>query len=274
MSGTSNSIVDPELYTETYYLTDNEGFREYALGVNDHVHEKYSRALRRARLKPGMRVLDIGCGRGEISFHAAGAGCFVTALDYSEAAVKLCRKTVEQLPRELRKNVSIKQADVTQLAALFGALPEKEKFDAVFMVDFVEHVYPRQLKQIVSDLRTLMKSGGLIFISTPNRWYEQYFYGVKKLIEWPFTFLKMSSRLVRGKIKPDEFWAKVNHFSLHRNDLIDHMHINVMSPSDVKKYFKGWQVDLECADHSRHLLSILLKPWFGREILACARPAK
>lgn len=57
--------VPSVVYTEDYYLTDNEGFREYEKGLSENIHPKFKRALKYAGLRPGMQVLDLGCGRGE-----------------------------------------------------------------------------------------------------------------------------------------------------------------------------------------------------------------
>lgn len=51
-----------------------------------------------AAVGPGVRVLDIGCGRGELARAAASAGADVTVVDPSADAIAVARETVGDLP--------------------------------------------------------------------------------------------------------------------------------------------------------------------------------
>jgi len=268
------SIVPPAVYTEDYYLTDNEGFREYEKGLDENIHPKFKRALKYAGLRAGMQVLDLGCGRGELSFYALKSGCKVTAVDYSEAAIRIAEKTMASLSEDARSRLDLRLLDATGLNGLSKSGGPEARFDVVFMVDIVEHVYPWQLQEIVSQLRLLMKPDGMLFISTPNRLYIDYFYTFKHIVSLPFTMLKMFIRLLRGKIAAKEFWPHVLRFSIHRNDALDKMHVNVMSPREIKACFPDWRVKTVCEnfENSKSLMNFLASRWFGPEIIVCARP--
>lgn len=266
------SIVPPVIYTEDYYLTDNEGYKEYQKGLNKNIHPKFKRALESAKLGPNMQVLDLGCGRGELSFYALQSGCNVTAVDYSEAAIKIAKQTMASLSEETRNRLNLRLLDATGLNGL--SEDSQARFDIVFMVDVVEHVYPWQLKEVVSQLRLLMKPSGMLFISTPNRLYEDYFFTFKRILSFPFTILKMLIRILRGKMAKKDFWPQVLKFSIHRNDAIDEMHVNVMSPQEIKSYFPGWRLKIVCEnlENSKSFLNFIARPWFGHEIIVCAWP--
>ena len=45
-----------------------------------------------------MRVLDAGCGRGEVLLACAARGAEVAGADYAEAAVELTRETLAAVP--------------------------------------------------------------------------------------------------------------------------------------------------------------------------------
>jgi len=60
--------VDPAHYTEDYFLEDVGGAEFYRLYGPRVVSPVLAYALSKARLEPGMRALDIGCGRGEILY--------------------------------------------------------------------------------------------------------------------------------------------------------------------------------------------------------------
>ena len=57
------NIVDPELYSRDYFLSDNEGFKEYAAGLDNKIHPKFQLALKYGNPSKGDTVLDLGCGR-------------------------------------------------------------------------------------------------------------------------------------------------------------------------------------------------------------------
>lgn len=48
-----------------------------------------------ARVGPGVRVLDLGCGSGDLALHLVGAGAEVVALDLSPGMVDIARQRVE-----------------------------------------------------------------------------------------------------------------------------------------------------------------------------------
>jgi len=70
--------------------------------------------LRRAGLEPGMRVLDLGCGPGDVSFMAAsmvGPSGNVRGIDSSEQAIALARKRAQA---SALSNVSFEVSDIAE----------------------------------------------------------------------------------------------------------------------------------------------------------------
>ena len=273
MGKEEQKIVPATVYTEDYYLTDNEGYKEYKNGLNENVHPKFGRAFKYVKLHAGMNVLDIGCGRGELSFYALKNGCKVTAVDYSNAAIRIARQTMASLSEDAKSRLDLRLLDATGLNGLPPHEDPEARFDVVFMVDVVEHVYPWQLREVVLHLRRLMKPDGVLFISTPNGFFERHFYTVNRILSWPFTAFRMFSRLVRGKIASKEFFQSVSKFAKHRNDAIDDMHVNVMSPREIRSFFPKWRVKVICdPGTSQSFMSVLAPRWFAPELVVCAKP--
>lgn len=273
MEKEEKKIVPAVVYTEGYYLTDNEGYKEYQQGLAENIHPKFQRALQYIELHSDMNVLDIGCGRGELSFYALQRGCSVTAVDYSEAAIRIARRTMGSLNEDMQNRLDLRLLDATGLDGLLSDDSLEKRFDAVFMVDVVEHVYPWQLKEIVLLLKRLMKPDGILFISTPNGLFERYFYTVNRILSWPFTALRMLSRLARRRITPKDFWKNIFKFSKHRNEAIDEMHVNIMSPCEIRSYFPDWRIKVICdSGTTRSFMSILAPRWFAPELVVCAKP--
>src|SRR5918992_2824525 len=82
-------------------------------------------------LRPGERVLDVGCGWGSFAIHAAARhGVRVLGITLSEPQADLARRRVAE--RGLEDLVEIRVADYRELDA--------EPFDAIASIGMVEHV--------------------------------------------------------------------------------------------------------------------------------------
>jgi SAM-dependent methyltransferase len=121
-------------------------------------------ALELACLKPGMRVLDVGCGRGEVVLHCARAAIHAVGVDYSSEVIALAeRARAAHTPAE-QAFMSFKCDDITRVDF-------PEKFDRIFMLDLVEHLHDWELRGLLERCRTLLAVDGAIIIHTlPNRW--------------------------------------------------------------------------------------------------------
>src|SRR5262245_40351507 len=102
-----SDIVPPDLYDQEYYLSDNEGFLEFKQGLDGNIHDKFKRVLRLIDIKESQKILDIGCGRGEMVYYAAAKGAKVLGLDYSSSAVALAGEVIKSLPPQRRENVRL-----------------------------------------------------------------------------------------------------------------------------------------------------------------------
>ncbi len=128
---------------------------------------RLARALALADLRPGLAVVDIGCGRGEAAVHAARRGALVTALDFSPGALDLTRFTVARVLAD--PSVRLR---VHLLASEASALPLADRCaDRVLLLDVVEHLHSRQLALALAEVGRILRPGGFVVIHTlPNRW--------------------------------------------------------------------------------------------------------
>jgi len=96
----------------------------------------------------GRKLLSIG----------AGDGLELEGLNYSEATiVDLARR-----PTNLPERTKFIQADVLELD-----LPP-ESFDSVIMLELLEHIPPEHVMSLLRKVRTWIKSGGVLILTTPN----------------------------------------------------------------------------------------------------------
>jgi 2-polyprenyl-3-methyl-5-hydroxy-6-metoxy-1,4-benzoquinol methylase len=263
--------VDSTLYDKDYFTCHCRGQDLTGQIGAGELHEIYRRAFQTAALRPSDRVLDYGCGRGELVYGCAQMGCFVTGVDVSEDAVALTRETLSTLPREIQNRIVLKKIRTEDAAFKNGS------FDVIFMIDVLEHLYEWELDILMPRLRNALKENGRLIIQTPNLLYETFFYPVKRLAEFPFTLIKEVGRVIRrtGKRKnAREFFRKLFKFHFHDDPVYQKVHVNVQTPRSLGKMLSryGFQSRIQCIDHSKNLISIITRRWTGRTIEALARP--
>src|SRR3989304_7231238 len=88
---TNKPSLPSTLYTEDYFLNACEGYEEFVESQGERLSRRLSEAFAYAEVKPGMQVLDVGCGRGEILRHVTKLGARAYGVDYAEGAGKLSR---------------------------------------------------------------------------------------------------------------------------------------------------------------------------------------
>ena len=102
-------------------------------------------------LRPGERVLDVGCGWGSFVMHAAERhGVEAVGITLSEPQAQLARKRVADAG--LSDKVEIRVQDYRELAG--------ENFDAVASIGMVEHVGEAQIDRYAEQLASMLRPGG------------------------------------------------------------------------------------------------------------------
>jgi 2-polyprenyl-3-methyl-5-hydroxy-6-metoxy-1,4-benzoquinol methylase len=101
-------------------------------------------------------VLDLGCGTGFLLPHLARVAKSVTGADVSPDSVARANEFTTQLPN-------------VEGAFLVDELIKRDvRFDAVLVVEVVEHLPDDDLHQLLLTARQLTKEGGVAVFTTPN----------------------------------------------------------------------------------------------------------
>ncbi|HNP34216.1 MAG TPA: cyclopropane fatty acyl phospholipid synthase [Woeseiaceae bacterium] len=138
--------------------------------------KKLDLICRKLDLKPGQRLLDIGCGWGSLcQFAAERYGVECTGITVSEEQLALARKRTAGLPIEIRLQ------DYRDL---------DEKFDHIASVGMVEHVGEKNYRELFRVVRRCLRPGGLFLLHSigtnvseraTDPWIERYIFPAGQL---------------------------------------------------------------------------------------------
>lgn len=114
------------------------------------------RVLAWARLKPGQRVLDVGCGNAAMARHLArNYGVSVDAVERSAAVAEIARRRLEGAP-----GVTIHNLDSNDL-------PKAEPYDLVLSVGASGVVRPPEPEAVMKAVSPHVRPGGLLLWADP-----------------------------------------------------------------------------------------------------------
>lgn len=121
-----------------------------------YVQRQVDRLVRFAALKPGDRVLDVGCGMGRYTFALADRGLVVEGLDLSEALLERLRAYDNG-----RYRIPLHCGDVLHPPKELGGT-----FDALVGFFTLHHLH--DLLGCLQSMRALTRPGGRIVFLEPN----------------------------------------------------------------------------------------------------------
>jgi cyclopropane-fatty-acyl-phospholipid synthase len=138
-------FLDPSMTYSCAY------FKGGATSLEEAQEAKLELVAKKLALKPGERILDVGCGWGSFAIHAARHhGVRVLGVTLSEEQVKLGRERVREAG--LSDLVELRLADYRELGG--------ESFDAISSIGMVEHVGEERIDLYMSTLAGLLRPGG------------------------------------------------------------------------------------------------------------------
>ncbi len=164
----NNRRTPPEVYGRDYFLSDSlEGYQEFKDG-NLSVRQK--KLFELLEIKPGLRVLDIGFGRGDLLYYCAKQGAIISGIDYSKDAVAVANEFLTGFP-----GVDIREADCKSLP-----FPDN-CFDRVVAGDVIEHLNRQDALLMLKEAKRVLRPGGFLLIHTaPNTIFTKIVYPLVK----------------------------------------------------------------------------------------------
>ena len=149
-------ILDPHMaYSCAYFTSDDPGYT-----LEDAQRDKLELVCRKLALNAGERHLDIGCGWGSLSLHAAehygvhvvGVTLSAEQRDFVEARVRA---------RGLEDRVQVRLQDYREV--------DDGQFDTVSSIEMGEHVGKKSYPVFTGQIHRLLRPGGRMLVQQMSR---------------------------------------------------------------------------------------------------------
>ena len=147
------------------------GYWKNAKTLDEAQEAKLELVCKKIGLKPGMKVLELGCGWGSFAKYAAEKhGAHVTGVTVSKEQVALGTEMCKGLPVELRLQ------DYREVSGTY---------DAVISIGILEHVGYKNYQSYMKTAHRCLKDDGIAFIHTigsnystnlVNPWFHKYIF--------------------------------------------------------------------------------------------------
>ena len=147
--------------------------KAFEAGTRDHdVSQNIQALLRHLPARPGLAILDFGCGPGRDLLTFKALGHLPVGLDGCAAFVDMARQT--------------SGCEVWLQDFLALDLPA-ERFDGIFANAALFHIPGADLPRVLTQLRDSLKPGGVLFSSNPRGHNEEGWQGERYGVwhDWP-----------------------------------------------------------------------------------------
>lgn len=220
---------DPNFYSKDYYLRSCAGHENFEFGQESN-HEIFNYISSIIGTFQGKKILDVGCGRGELVITAAHRGAtFARGIDFSEDAIEICKISKEKSGLQ---NIEFSKEDAL-------TYDTSEKFDLIFLTDIVEHLYDEQNKVLFHRLKKFLLPDGKIIVHTmPTTEFMDY-----------GQYLKFAFYALRGK--------KYNFLTYEKER--EGTHVNLQNKKKFISYLDGYKAEVWYDFASRSLGRTLIK---------------
>jgi cyclopropane-fatty-acyl-phospholipid synthase len=184
--------------------------------LEDAQQNKINHVMKKLDIKKGEKILEVGCGWGEMAFEIAKQkNCEITGISLSKNQIKYCNKKAKKLG--LEDLVKFKLADYREIDG---------KFDKIYSVGMFEHVGIKFYKIFFKSMNKLLNDNGILLLHTigeinkptpPNKFINKYifpggicpsFSQIIQPIEKIGLIVADSETLIRHYDKTLESWLK------------------------------------------------------------------
>lgn len=153
-------LLDPNMaYSCAYWTDERPGY-----GLYEAQTDKLDLVCRKLNLRPGVRLLDLGCGWGSLTLHAAKRfGASVVAVTVSKEQADFVARRVEH--QGVAHLVDLRRCDYRDVIETSPA----GIYDAVANIEMGEHVGEAGYLQFLTHLHSMLKEEGRLLIQVMSR---------------------------------------------------------------------------------------------------------
>ncbi|GBP91879.1 Ubiquinone biosynthesis O-methyltransferase, mitochondrial [Eumeta japonica] len=144
----------------------------------------------------GKKLLDVGCGGGILSEPLAALGAEVTGIDGSKELIELAVRHSNENKKLANNKPTYYQTSIEDHAPKY-----EHHYDGVVASEVIEHVTNKEM--FVDSCIKVLKPGGRIFFTTPNRTRLTQFAGIF-LAEYVFNIVPKGTHQYDKLMTPTE----------------------------------------------------------------------
>lgn len=135
--------------------------------------------------KKGEKVLDIGCGNGDMLFRLINKFDKFYGIDITPSRLEEARKTATEKYGSSLKTFNFGEGNLDERMDF-----ESNFFDTIICLAILEHVY--DIYSLVKELHRVLKPGGYVIVEVPNIAYLKYriklLFGILPITSSPYNW--------------------------------------------------------------------------------------
>ncbi|MBT3423957.1 MAG: methyltransferase domain-containing protein [Bacteroidetes bacterium] len=140
--------------------------------------ENHVKSINRSNVK----ILDIGCGNGNISFQMAKTGATVIGIDQSEDAIERAQSNFNH------ENLTFVQSKVEEYQSHY-------KFDIIICSEILEHLVDPEI--ILIKLTEALKEDGMLIVTVPNGYGPRELF-ITQPVQWINSKDNLLTKILRS----------------------------------------------------------------------------
>ncbi|MGD2109075.1 MAG: methyltransferase domain-containing protein [Phycisphaerae bacterium] len=165
-------------------------------------HQIQRRLIDRFHTLVGLKTVELGCGRGDLSVLLAERGADVTLFDMNQTALDQARHRF----RRLGLAATYRLGDMLALDR-----SDSGRFDVALSSGVIEHFEREMRTRVIEAHRDAVKPSGMVIISVPNAWcvpYRVWKYYLELRGWWPYGLeIPYTKRELRRRAREVELKA-------------------------------------------------------------------
>ncbi len=163
--------IPSTVYDKDYYTKVCLGSSEFNQTHGKNLAGEVKELLSIIDVRKNDTILDIGCGRGDITINLGKRAKMAIGIDYSKDGITLANRAKKTFPDTIKKKIEFYEMNATKLDF------DDNFFDKVIALDVIEHLNKQEMKKMMQEVKRVLKPNGIFFAHTgTNKILHNYTY--------------------------------------------------------------------------------------------------